>query len=294
MEYDLHSTSHAAAKVMIVQCDTLADRSRAATLTAKKGLLRRARKLLMKNAIARAKKQLEEEAKRKKRGRKTREESSRGQKLRISLDPIEINSFSCRDCDKTFCSERTVRKHKREKHGEEEDVRLPAQRGRKKKKIVAPPTIQRTTKLKIPTKKLKLKIPPKKRGRPPKFVDTTDTESDSNHKPVTHAPKRGGGGNSAADLTCPTCDRTFPARSVFDRHLRKSRHGPFEVAAGAARVPAFVDPSLPHLNAVTQPTMEVGGLRVNKYECHLCSKVFVRVKDLAKHREKNCTAWVNA
>ena len=29
-------------------------------------------------------------------------------------------------------------------------------------------------------------------------------------------------------------------------------------------------PDVPHLNAVLQPKMEVGGREVNKYECHLC------------------------
>ena len=52
-----------------------------------------------------------------------------------------------------------------------------------------------------------------------------------------------------------------------------------------------VGPNVPHLNAVLQPKMEVGGREVNKYECHLCQAVFLRVKDLAKHRERQCTAW---
>ena len=54
-----------------------------------------------------------------------------------------------------------------------------------------------------------------------------------------------------------------------------------------------VGPDVPHLNAVLQPKMEVGGREVNKYECHLCQAVFLRVKDLAKHRERQCTAWSN-
>ena len=53
----------------------------------------------------------------------------------------------------------------------------------------------------------------------------------------------------------------------------------------------MVGPNVPHLNAVLQPKMDVGGFEVNKYECHLCNAVFVRVKDLAKHRERQCTAW---
>ena len=51
---------------------------------------------------------------------------------------------------------------------------------------------------------------------------------------------------------------------------------------------------LPHFNQVLQPQIEVGGRTVNKYECHLCKQVFLRVKDLAKHRERPmCAAWIN-
>ena len=32
----------------------------------------------------------------------------------------------------------------------------------------------------------------------------------------------------------------------------------------------------PHMNVVLQPTIEVGGKEVAKYECHLCSQVFLR------------------
>ena len=51
---------------------------------------------------------------------------------------------------------------------------------------------------------------------------------------------------------------------------------------------------LPHLNQITQPKIEVCGREVNKYECHLCKQVFLRVKDLAKHRERMmCSAYNN-
>ena len=99
------------------------------------------------------------------------------------------------------------------------------------------------------------------------------------------------------DLTCPTCDKTFPAKSIFERHIKTYKHGRYEIYEQATPPPSYIpsssdEPQLPHLNPVLQPTIEVAGREVNKYECHLCNQVFLRVRDLAKHRERMmCTAW---
>merc|ERR1719242_1132750 len=104
--------------------------------------------------------------------------------------------------------------------------------------------------------------------------------------------------NTVQDLTCPTCDKTFPAKSIFERHIKTYKHGRYEIYEQATPPPSYIpsskdDPQLPHLNPVLQPTIEVGGREVNKYECHLCNQVFLRVRDLAKHRERMmCTAWL--
>ena len=104
--------------------------------------------------------------------------------------------------------------------------------------------------------------------------------------------------NSVQDLTCPTCDKTFPAKSIFERHIKTYKHGQYEIYEHATPPPSYIptssdEPQLPHLNPVLQPTIEVGGREVNKYECHLCNQVFLRVRDLAKHRERMmCTAWL--
>lgn len=103
-------------------------------------------------------------------------------------------------------------------------------------------------------------------------------------------------------LTCPTCDKVFMAKSILERHLKKSKHGVFEGDKDVMPPPPFISQALdkamaegrqlPHLNQVLQPQIEVGGRTVNKYECHLCKQVFLRVKDLAKHRERMmCSAW---
>lgn len=105
-------------------------------------------------------------------------------------------------------------------------------------------------------------------------------------------------------LTCPTCDKLFMSKSILERHLLKSKHGIFtqdkDLTAPHPMISQALDKAmaegkqLPHMNQITQPKMEVGGREVNKYECHLCKQVFLRVKDLAKHRERMmCSAWFN-
>ena len=104
--------------------------------------------------------------------------------------------------------------------------------------------------------------------------------------------------HTVQDLTCPTCDKTFPAKSIFERHIKTYKHGRYDIYEQATPPPSYIpsssdEPQLPHLNPVLQPTIEVGGREVNKYECHLCNQVFLRVRDLAKHRERMmCTAWL--
>jgi len=109
-------------------------------------------------------------------------------------------------------------------------------------------------------------------------------------RPSTSGSTSGGPRRSSEqDMQCPTCDKVFLAKSIYDRHLKTSKHGPYQ----ATEEPSTSEGGFsPHMNAVLQPTIEVGGKEVAKYECHLCSQVFLRVKDLAKHRERMmCTAW---
>ena len=104
-------------------------------------------------------------------------------------------------------------------------------------------------------------------------------------------------------MTCTTCGQNFISKSILARHLQKSKHGIFVEDKDVMSPPPLISQALdkakaegrqlPHLNSVTQPKIEVGGREVNKYECHLCQQVFLRVKDLAKHRERMmCSAYM--
>jgi uncharacterized C2H2 Zn-finger protein len=94
-------------------------------------------------------------------------------------------------------------------------------------------------------------------------------------------------------LECPDCCKVFVAKSIFDRHLQSARHGHFKLGPGSpgsdgplwpASLPA--PPCLPSSPSTPSPGP-------SKIECHLCGQTFVRVKDLAKHREKVCSAYHN-
>ncbi|CAB4060306.1 KRAB [Lepeophtheirus salmonis] len=117
--------------------------------------------------------------------------------------------------------------------------------------------------------------------------NTVELRNKSNTK--SHIVKRSPLSNRDIDLTCPTCDKVFIAYSIFQRHLKTSHHGNLRNVLQNRPPP----PPTPHMNKILQPTIIVRGKETPKYECHLCKQVFLRVKDLAKHRAKMCSAWVN-
>ena len=104
-------------------------------------------------------------------------------------------------------------------------------------------------------------------------------------------------------LECPDCEKQFVAKSIFERHLQSARHGVYgqvnssqdSDSTMSPRTPGPAPgPATPHWTQSPLTAPAEGGAESPaplKIECHLCGQTFVRVKDLAKHREKMCQAY---
>jgi len=85
------------------------------------------------------------------------------------------------------------------------------------------------------------------------------------------------------NLQCPDCDRVFVAKTILERHLYTAKHGVYSLYSSDS------GPGSPYQKAKL-PKQSINDRAV---DCHLCGQKFIRVKDLAKHREKLCTAYKN-
>ena len=90
-------------------------------------------------------------------------------------------------------------------------------------------------------------------------------------------------------LECPDCERVFIAKSIFERHLQSAKHGMYAQVNSSYEALSPSTPPVPHWTE--SPFQTEAGSPQHKIECHLCGQTFVRVKDLAKHREKMCQAY---
>jgi len=91
-------------------------------------------------------------------------------------------------------------------------------------------------------------------------------------------------------LECPDCSRVFIAKSIFERHLQSAKHGMYAQCYSNSDSDSFA-PQTPPAPHWTETPFQADAGSPHKIECHLCSQTFVRVKDLAKHREKMCQAY---
>jgi len=91
-------------------------------------------------------------------------------------------------------------------------------------------------------------------------------------------------------LECPDCERVFIAKSIFERHLQSAKHGIYSQCNSSYDSDHFA-PQTPPVPHWTETPFQADSGSPHKIECHLCSQTFVRVKDLAKHREKMCQAY---
>jgi len=93
-------------------------------------------------------------------------------------------------------------------------------------------------------------------------------------------------------LECPDCGRVFIAKSIFERHLQSAKHGIYSMYSSESEYYQTPPKSTAEFWAAADKLRASSdsdsGVRI---ECHLCGQTFVRVKDLAKHREKMCQAY---
>ena len=94
-------------------------------------------------------------------------------------------------------------------------------------------------------------------------------------------------------LECPDCERVFIAKSIFERHLQSAKHGIYSQCNSSNDSELDMSPvaPVPHWTQSPLSANDSGSGSPHKIECHLCGQSFVRVKDLAKHREKMCQAY---
>jgi len=91
-------------------------------------------------------------------------------------------------------------------------------------------------------------------------------------------------------LECPDCERVFIAKSIFERHLQSAKHGIYSMYSGSESDP-FQSPQKSTANFWSPLPSSGADSPREKIECHLCEQTFVRIRDLAKHREKMCQAY---
>lgn len=251
---------------------------------------------------------------------KPQQQNQQHQKIVVeSLPPTLSSSNPMRDSKKVVAAKKTVKKVATSTTTKP----LPTQKAiaaiKRRQNGQSSADAQKKEDLAWQSCKLKIKIPmvrcddslqKAKPGKKRKVVETSPTVTAPKAKKVKkspvmkspRAPTMSKKQTLEESLTCPTCDKVFMAKSIFERHLQKSKHGMFTADKDVMSAPLVVSQAidkaaaegrqLPHFNQVVQPKIEVGGRTVNKYECHLCKQVFIRVKDLAKHRERMmCSAW---
>ena len=93
-------------------------------------------------------------------------------------------------------------------------------------------------------------------------------------------------------LECPDCGRVFIAKSIFERHLQSAKHGIYSMYSSESEYYQTPPKSTAEFWAAADKLRASSDSDSGvKIECHLCGQTFVRVKDLAKHREKMCQAY---
>jgi len=222
-----------------------------------------------------------------------------------------VDNLTCALCDKSFGVKSLFLRHIQKVHPDlaetlENHTMLQTMPSIKIKKVIVPEIVDSPKPLRTPTSPKKFldsdNPTPGRHGTPNRTFVTPLSKGKEMLKTAVKSSKKKDTPKTDSEapelpdyyntLECPDCDRVFIAKSIFERHLQSAKHGIYsmyssesdhfqsppsstaEFWAAADKQKALVDPDSPR-----------------KIECHLCGQNFVRVRDLAKHREKMCQAY---
>jgi len=223
----------------------------------------------------------------------------------------KVDNLTCALCDKSFGVKSLFLRHIQKVHPDlaetlENHTLLQTMPSIKIKKVIVPEILNSPKPLRTPTSPKKFfdsdNPNPGRHGTPNRTFATPLSKGKEMLKTAVKSSKKKDTPKTDSEapelpdyyntLECPDCDRVFIAKSIFERHLQSAKHGIYsmyssesdhlqsppsstaEFWAAADKQKALVDPDSPR-----------------KIECHLCGQNFVRVRDLAKHREKMCQAY---
>jgi len=235
------------------------------------------------------------------------------EKIYRPLNFKKVDNLTCGLCDKSFGVKSLFLRHIQKAHPElaetlENHTMLQTMPSVKVKKVKVPERPEPTKPQRTPTSPKKFfdsdNPNPGRYGTPNRTFATPLSKGKEMLKSVVNSSKKKERTKSDSEapqlpdyyntLECPDCDRVFIAKSIFERHLQSAKHGIYSMyssesdqfqspqtsaaefwAASDSKLQASVDPDSPR----------------GKIECHLCGQSFVRIRDLAKHREKMCQAY---
>lgn len=224
--------------------------------------------------------------------------------------PTSGQQFSCDKCDKSFIVKSLYLRHMKQKHSESKNTPQPSNKAPKVASVIisksnngkrhsisshpssAPstpvPATAALSSLRNAAHSSSQKENPYSRqystpSRKRDFSESSEMSSPTPHTPPVAKKRRltdtlkSGGAKNANSLQCSDCDKVFVAKSILERHQYTAKHGVYGTYSSDS------GPGSPSLHHRTE----------RQVDCHLCGQVFVRVKDLVKHRQKVCTAWQN-
>ena len=216
----------------------------------------------------------------------------------------KVENLTCGLCDKSFGVKSLFLRHVRKSHPElaqtlECHSQLKTLPSIKIKKCEQPKSPRPQTKVPstpLSPQKSPIKSPMRQISTPVTSAASKSskkkerTKSDSSSSLIPELP------SYYNTLECPDCERVFIAKSIFERHLQSAKHGIYGQCNSSqdSDTGGYLSPRTPTVPHWTESPLGLGQTdsgSPHKIECHLCNQSFVRVKDLAKHREKMCQAY---